>query len=147
MKFSTAAALSALGDVRRRLGRVGGPILRRGAGWGRILLARPERTAPVVVTVLIGVSAAAVGVSGLESLGEQREQRDRLAAEVQELGLEATGLSETIASLQGDPAAFEVHAKTHHQLVEPGEIVVLLQSPESRTPEWRLPDRARPTHR
>ncbi len=129
MKFSIEAAISALGDLRRKFGTVGGRVLRRGAGWGRILVERPERTAPVVVTVLIGVSAAAVGVSGLESLNEQGRLRDQLAAEVEQLEQEATGLRESIASLRQDPAAFEVHAKTYHQLVEPGEVVVLLQPP------------------
>ena len=84
----------------------------------------------MIVTVLIGISAAAVGVSGLESLNEQGRLQDHLAAEVARLGQEAKGLQDSIASLREDAAAFEVHAKTHHQLVEPGEVVVLLRPSE-----------------
>ncbi|MDE2972676.1 MAG: hypothetical protein OXU35_10250 [Acidobacteriota bacterium] len=129
MKFSIEAAVSVLGSLRQRFGRVGGGALRKGADWGRVLVGLTERAAPVVVIVLIGVAAAAVGVSGLESLNEQGRLEDELAAEIERLGLEAAGLEEAIASLRRDPAAFEVHAKTHHHLVEPGEVVVLLQRP------------------
>lgn len=128
MKFSLEAAVSVLGSLRQRLGSVGGEALRKGADWGRVLAGLTERAAPVVVIVLIGV-AAAVGVSGLESLNEQGRLEDELAAEIERLGREAAGLEEAIASLRRDPAAFEVHAKTHHHLVEPGEVVVLLQRP------------------
>ena len=129
MKFSPGAAASALGALRRKLGSVRGGALRRGAHWVRVLVELTERAAPVVVIVLIGVAAAAVGVSGLESLNEQGRLEDELAAEIERLGREAAGLEESIASLRQDPAAFEVHAKTYHHLVEPGEVVVLLQPP------------------
>ena len=129
MKFSPGATASTLGSLRQRFRSVGGGALRKGADWGRILVERTERTAPVVVIVLIGVAAAAVGVSGLESLNEQGRLQDELAAEVERLGREAAALKGSIASLRQDPAAFEVHAKTHHHLVEPGEVVVLLQPP------------------
>ena len=131
MKFSLEAAAFVLGSLRQRFGSVGGRVFRKGAGWGRILAARTERTAPVVVILLIGVAAAAVGVSGLESLNEQGRLQDELAAEVERLGREATALKDSITSLRQDPAAFEVHAKTHHHLVERGEVVVLLQPPGS----------------
>lgn len=129
MKFSVEAAASALGSLGQRLGHVTRRALRKGAGWGRTVAGRPERTAPVVVLLLVGVAAAAVGVSGLESLREQGRLQDELAAEIERLSHEATALRNSIASLRQDPAAFEVHAKTHHHLVEPGEIVVLLQPP------------------
>ncbi len=130
MTSSNEAATSALSGLHRRFGTLGKRILRRSAGWGRVLVERPERTAPVIVTVLIGISAAAVGVSGLESLNEQGRLQDQLAAEVTRLGQEAKGLQDSIASLREDAAAFEVHAKTHHRLVEPGEVVVLLRPSE-----------------
>ena len=129
MKFSLEAAASALGSLRRRFGAVGGGALRKSADWGRVVVLLTERAAPVVVIVVIGVAAAAVGVSGLESLDEQGRLEDELAAEIERLGREAAALEHSIASLRQDPAAFEVHAKTHHHLVEPGEIVVLLQPP------------------
>ena len=129
MKFSHEAATSALGGLRQRFGRVGGRAVRKGADWGRILVALAERAAPVVVILLIGVAAAAVGVSGLESLNEQGRLEDELAVEIERLGQEAAALQDSIASLRQDPAAFEVHAKTYHHLVEPGEVVVLLQPP------------------
>ena len=129
MKFSFEAAASALGSLRRTLGGIGGGALRRGANWGRVLVELTGRAVPVVVIVLIGVAAAAVGVSGLESLNEQGRLEDELAADIARLGREAATLEDSIAALRHDPAAFEVHAKTHHHLVEPGEIVVLLQPP------------------
>ena len=129
MKFSLEAVASGLGSLRQRLGSVGGGALRKGADWGRTLVGLTERAAPVVVIVLIGVAAAAVGVSGLESLNEQGRLEDELAAEIKRLGHEAAALEDSIASLREDPAAFEVHAKTYHHLVEPGEVVVLLQPP------------------
>lgn len=129
MKFSLEAAASALGGLRQRFGNLGGGALRKGAGWGRILVGLTERAAPVVVILLIGVAAAAVGVSGLESLNAQGQLEDELAAEIERLGREAATLEDSIASLRRDPAAFEVHAKTYHHLVEPGEVVVLLQPP------------------
>lgn len=129
MKFSLAAAASALRSLRQRFGSVGGRALRKSADWGRVLAELTERAAPVVVIVLIGVAAAAVGVSGLESLNEQGRLADELAAEIERLGHEAAGLEEAVAALRRDPAAFEVHAKTYHHLVEPGEVVVLLQPP------------------
>ena len=129
MKFSLVAAGAALGGLRRGFGAAAGRILQRAAGWGRLLVARSERTAPVAVMALIGVSAAAVGVSGLESLHDRERLRNELAAEVERLGQEAAALQDTITSLRRDPAAFEVHAKTYHQLVEPGEVVVLLEPP------------------
>ncbi len=136
MNFSIEAVNSTLGESRRKLAAAAGRVLQGVAGWGRIAVERTGRAAPIVAIVLIGVSAAAVGVSGLESLTEQGRLRDRLATEVERLSLEATGLRDSIASLRQDPAALEVHAKTHHQLVEPGEIVVLLQppGPGARTP-------------
>ena len=127
MKFSLEAAASALGSLRRGFGATGERALQKGAAWGRALVERPERTAPVIVMVLIGVAAAAVGVSGLESLNDQGRLQDELAAEIERLDIEAAALRDSIASLRQDPAAFEVHAKTHHHLVEPGEVVVLLQ--------------------
>ncbi len=129
MKFSLEAAACALGGLRRKLGSVGGGALRRGANWGRAGVELTERAAPVVVIVLIGVAAAAVGVSGLESLNEQGRLEDELAMEIERLGQEAASLRDSIASLRNDPAAFVVHAKTYHHLVEPGEVVVLLQPP------------------
>lgn len=129
MKFSLEVATSSIGGLRRGFGDRVARVLRTVAGWGRILVERSDRTAAVVVMVLIGVSAAAVGVSGLESLNEQGRTRDALAAEIERLDEEAEALRSSIASLRHDPAAFEVHAKTHHQLVEPGEVVVLLQPP------------------
>ncbi len=129
MKSSLEAVASVLGSLRRRFGSLGGRALRKGAEWGRVLAALTERAAPVVVIVLIGVAAAAVGLSGLESLDEQGWRRAELAAEVERLGREAAALKDSIAALQQDPAAFEVHAKTYHHLVEPGEVVVLLQPP------------------
>ena len=129
MKFSLEAAASALGGLRRKLGSAGRGALRRGANWGRAGAELTERAAPVVVIVLIGVAAAAVGVSGLESLNEQGRLEDELAMEIERLGQEAASLRDSIASLRNDPAAFVVHAKTHHHLVEPGEVVVLLQPP------------------
>ena len=129
MKFSLEAAGSVLGGLRQRFGSLGGGALRKGADWGRILVGLTERAAPVVVILLIGVAAAAVGVSGLESLNEQGQLKDELAAEIERLGREAATLADSIASLRQDPAAFEVHAKTYHHLVEPGEVVVLLQPP------------------
>ena len=127
MKFSLEAAAAALGSLRQRFGSAGERALQKGAAWGRALVERPERTAPVIVMVLIGVAAAAVGVSGLESLNQQGRLQDELAAEIERLDIEAAALRDSIASLRQDPAAFEVHAKTYHHLVEPGEIVVLLQ--------------------
>lgn len=129
MKFSLEAAASALGGLRRKLGSVGRGALHRGADWGRAGVELTERAAPVVVIVLIGVAAAAVGVSGLESLNEQGRLEAELAVEIERLGQEAASLRDSIASLRNDPAAFVVHAKTHHHLVEPGEVVVLLQPP------------------
>ena len=129
MKSSLEAVASVLGSLRQRSGSLGGRALRKGAEWGRGLAALTERAAPVVVIVLIAVAAAAVGVSGLESLDEQGRLEDELAVEVERLGRQAAGLEEAIAALRQDPAAFRVHAKTHHHLVEPGEIVVLLQPP------------------
>ncbi len=129
MKFSLEAAASAVGSLRRRFGSIGGGVLRKGADWGRVVAGLTERAAPVVVIVLIGVAAAAVGVSGLESLNEQGRLESELAAEIERLGREAAALEDSIASLRQDPAAFAVHAKTHHHLVEPGEIVVLLEPP------------------
>ena len=129
MKFSLETAASALGSLRGKLGSIGGGALRRGAHWGRVLVALTERAAPVVVIVLIGVAAAAVGVSGLESLNEQGRLEDELAADIERLAREAAALEDSIAALRHDPAALQVHAKTHHHLVEPGEIVVLLQPP------------------
>lgn len=129
MKFSLEAVASALGSLRQGFRAIAGGALRKGAAWGRFLVGLTERAAPVVVIVLIGVAAAAVGVSGLESLDEQGRLEDELAAEIERLGREAAGLEEAIASLRHDPAAFEVHAKTYHHLVEPGEVVVLLQPP------------------
>lgn len=129
MKFSLEAAASALGSLRRGFGNLRGGVLRKGADWGRVLVELTERAAPVAVIVLIGVAAAAVGVSGLESLNEQGRLEDDLAAEIERLGREAAALEDSIASLRQDPAAFEVHAKTFHHLVEPGEVVVLLQPP------------------
>ena len=131
MKFSLEAVASALRRPRRKFGSVGRGALRKGADWGRVLAALTERAAPVVVILLIGVAAAAVGVSGLESLNEQGRLEDELAAEIERLGQEAAALEDSIVSLRQDPAAFEVHAKTHHHLVEPGEVVVLLQPPGS----------------
>lgn len=131
MKFSLEAAIRALANLRQRFGAVPAGALRKGAAWGRILVERPQRTAPVIVMVLIGIAAAAVGVSGLESLNEQGRLQEDLAAEVERLGYEAAALRDSIAALRQDPAAFEVHAKTYHHLVEPGEIVVLLQPPGS----------------
>ena len=129
MKFSLEAAASALGGLRRKLGSAGKGALRRGADWGRAGVELTERAAPVVVIVLIGVAAAAVGVSGLESLDEQGRLEDDLAVEIERLGQEAASLRDSIESLRNDPAAFVVHAKTYHHLVEPGEVVVLLQPP------------------
>ena len=129
MKSSLEAVASALGSLRRRFGSLGGRALRKGAAWGRVLAALTERAAPVVVIVLIAVAAAAVGVSGLESLDEQGRLEDELAGEIERLGRKAAGLEAAIAALRHDPAAFQVHAKTHHHLVEPGEVVVLLQPP------------------
>jgi cell division protein FtsB len=129
MKFPPEVAVSAIGGLRRRCKESGTRVLRTIGGWGRILVERSDWTAPVVVMVLIGVTAAAVGVSGLESLNEQGRARGALAAEIELLDEEAEALRSSIASLRHDPAAFEVHAKTYHQLVEPGEVVVLLQPP------------------
>ena len=129
MKFSLEAAASALGNLRRRFASIREGALRKGFEWRRVLAERSERAAPAVVMVLIAVAAAAVGVSGLESLDEQGQRRAELAAEIERLGREATALEVSIAALRRDPAAFEVHAKTHHHLVEPGEVVVLLRPP------------------
>ena len=129
MKSSLEAAASALGSLRQGFGSFGERVFQKGAAGARALVQRPERTAPVVVLVLVGVAAAAVGVSGLESLNEQGRLQDALAAEIEQLDLEAAALRDSITSLRQDPAAFEVHAKTHHHLVEPGEVVVLLQPP------------------
>ncbi len=129
MKFSLEAAASALGGLREKFGSVGGGAVRKSADGARILVGHTERAAPVVVILVIGVAAAAVGVSGLESLNQQGQLEDELAVEIQRLGQEAANLRDSIASLRQDPAAFEVHAKTYHHLVEPGEVVVLLQPP------------------
>ncbi len=137
MKFSLEAVASLLGSLRQKLGGLGGRALRRGAEWGRVLAALTERAAPVVVIVLIAVAAAAVGVSGLEALDEQGRRRAELAAEVERLGQEAAALEDSITALRQDPAAFEVHAKTYHHLVEPGEVVVLLQPPGPGAPTRR----------
>lgn len=137
MKFSLEAVASALGSLRRGFSAIAGGALRKGAAWGRVLAGLTERAAPVVVIVLIGVAAAAVGVSGLESLNEQGRLEHELAAEIERLGREAAGLEEAITSLRQDPAAFVVHAKTYHHLVEPGEVVVLLQPPGPGGPTHR----------
>ena len=128
------AAATAPSGFRGKSATFGKRVLRRGADWARALVERPDRTAPVIVALLIGVSAAAVGVSGLESLREQDRLRAALAAEVVRLEEEATGLRNSIGSMKDDPAAFELHAKTYHQLVESGEVVVLLRFPEPSDP-------------
>ena len=134
MNSRNEAIASALSEYRRRLAGLGKRVLQGGGDWVRALVERPERTAPVIVAVLIGVSATAVGVSGLESLNEQDRLRAALAADVARLEQEATGLRDSIAALKDDPAALELHAKTYHQLVEPGEVVVLLRLPEPAGP-------------
>lgn len=129
MKFWSDAHAPAGRGFPGRLAAAGKRVLGGTADWPRALAQRSERTAPAVVAVLIAVSAAAVGVSGLEALGEQGRLEDSLAAEVAQLELEAEELRDAIASLRGDPAALELLAKTYHQLVEPGEVVVLLRPP------------------
>lgn len=144
MKFWNEAVVSVLHSCSGRLVRVAKRVLGRSADGARALAARSERTAAVLVTVLIAVSAAAVGLSGLETLGEQNRLRDSLAADVAQLEREATELRNSIAALREDPAAFEVHAKTHHHLVEPGEVVVLLRPPAEPAAAGREPVRFAP---
>ena len=139
MKFPNEAVAAVLRRFRGRLAALGGRVLRRGADGARALVERSDRTAAVAVTVLIAVSAAAVGVSGLDALGEQDRLRDTLAAEVAELEQEAGELRDSITSLREDPAAFELLAKTRHHLVEPGEIVVLLRQPTAPAAPGRGP--------
>lgn len=139
MKFLSDAIGSAGRVFGGRLAAAGKRVLRRTPAWARTLVERSEWAAPVVVTVLIAVSAAAVGVSGLEALDEQGRLEDALAAEVGQLGQEAKALQDSIASLREDPAALELLAKTHHLLVEPGEVVVLL--PPSGEPSPTAPSR------
>ena len=139
MKFLNGAITPALRGLHGRIARGGKRILKRSADRVGGLIERSERTVPVVVTVLVAVSATAVGVSGLEALNQQGRLQDGLAAEVAKLEQEETELRDSIASLQEDPAAFALLAKTHHQLVEPGEIVVLLRQRAEPSPS--APDR------
>lgn len=129
MQLSSEAPASAVRGFRRRGARLGKQVLRKSGYWARALVGRPERTAPVIVTVLIGSSAAAVGLSGLEALDEQGQLRDDLVSEVARLEHDASELRGAIAALKDDPAALELLAKAQHQLVESGEIVVLLRVP------------------
>ena len=99
---------------------------RRNERWARALAQRPAMTASLIVTLLIGVSAVAVGLSGLETLDEQEQRRATLRSEIALLEREAGALRGQIAALKDDPAALELLAKTRHQLVESGEVVVLL---------------------
>lgn len=141
MKFPNEAVAAVFRRFRGRLAALGGRVLRRGANGVRALVERSDRTAAVAVTVLIAVSAAAVGVSGLDALGEQGRLRDTLAAEVAALEQEAGELCTSISALREDPAAFELLAKTRHHLVEPGEIVVLLHQPTEPAPAPSAPGR------
>ncbi len=85
--------------------------------------------------LLTGAAAAFTGSQGLAALNEQRSQQETLRAEVERLEQEAADFRDEIALLRRDPAALELLAKTRHQLVEPGEMVVLLRFPERYGPE------------
>lgn len=106
-----------------------------GAASVRAVAERPGRAAPPVAALLLVIGAAATGLQGLELLGEQRERQSALRGEVERLEREAAGLRARIASLETDPAALTLFAKTHHELVEPGEILVMLRFPERTGPK------------
>lgn len=116
-----------------------------GAGWARRLAERPGRAAPLLLVLLTGTAAGVSGLQGLEMWNEQRGRREALRAEVQRLEKEAAGLLQEIARLRSDPQALPLFAKTHHQLVEPGEVVALLRFPERYgPPRPALPERSAP---
>lgn len=75
---------------------------------------------------MAALAVAASGVRGHGTLAGQQDRIDALAADIRRLEAEAAELRRQIRSLESDPAALELLARTDHQLVAPGEIVVLL---------------------
>ena len=121
-------------ELRRSLRILQTAVLRAGAAGIRAVAERPGRAAAPVLALLTVIAAAVTGSRGLGMLNEQRQQSVALREEVGRLEREAAGLRGAIASIREDPAAIELLAKTHHQLVEPGETVVLLRFPERTGP-------------
>lgn len=132
-----------LRELRRHFRILRTRISRAGAAWIRAAAERPGRAAPPVLALLTVTAAAVTGLRGLDLLNEQRQQRAALQKEVGRLQREAADLQSAIASIRNDPAALELFARTHHQLVEPGEVVVLLRFPERSGPARPAPPSAR----
>ncbi len=109
-------------------------LVRVGAAGVRTVAERPGRAAPPVAALLLVIGAAATGLQGLELLGEQRERQAVLRGEIERLEREAADLRARIAELETDPAALKLFAKTHHDLAEPGEVLVMLRFPERTGP-------------
>lgn len=115
-----------------RIGRA--RLFWRATALGRSLAKRPGRLLSLVVVLLAGLVAAASGIRGFRALRQQEDRRDVLAGEVAQLETEAAALREAITRFRNDPAALDLFARTRHQLVEPGEVVVLLRFPEAVGP-------------
>ena len=132
--MTTTPSAPQRGWLRRRLriGRAG--LFWRVTALRRSLAKRPGRLLSVLVVLLAGLVAVASGIRGFRALREQENRRNALAAEVSRLEAEAATLGQTIERFRSDPAFEDLFARTRHQLVTPGEVVVLLRFAEAVGP-------------
>jgi cell division protein FtsB len=82
----------------------------------------------VVVGLVVG---SLFGDRGLLQLVSQRERRDALAREIEQLKSDNSRLADDIRALRQDPAAIERIAREELGLVRPGETVFIIREEPS----------------
>ena len=129
-----------MGLASRLVGRL------TGRGAGRPRADRSGRRTVLVLVLLVSLSltvAALFGRQGLLELVRYRAERQRLLEEIAALELEVERLETEIQALDSDPGAIERLAREELGLAREGEILVFLDSEESRDPRrsegWTSP--------
>ncbi len=90
------------------------------------LMRDPRRLTRALVLLAVAVWVLAGGVGGMQRRDEARERFERMSETVAALKVERHRLRAEVRSLEEDPAALELLAKSAHDLAAPDEIVVLL---------------------
>ena len=90
-----------------------------------------RRIIPRLLIGVLGIAAIAIGIQGFQELADVDVRRESLQAQIAELEARAKRYQDEIRLLREDPVGLELYARLEHQLVEPGEVVLLLRFRES----------------
>ncbi len=137
--MTRAASPTRTGDLQRTVRAQRSGLFWRWTAFRRSLAERPGGALTVVAFLLAGVVAVATGIRGFRGLAEAESLRQTLTEDVRILEAQSSELEDAIGTFRADSAALELRARIHHDLVEPGETVVLLRFPEPVGPPRREP--------